>query len=539
MDELRALRTQLAALTRSDIADPDERRSLESTINRRQAELGRLVPDFRRASTQVSTEQLINALGQDTAFVDYLTYQPLDLDDTDNEIPAEQLLAIVVSAADDASNNSTDITDRLHLIPLGPLEPIAQHITRYRRALGTNAPLTERDRDTAQALYAALWEPLVPFLRVDEDEPATVNTDANTDTPLSVYLAPDGVLNLLPFASLIDNEGRYLIERHPLLMLSSGRDLVIPPTSASTQPPVVLAAPLYEPDQIQAYPPSVDQVQHIAEDEVIDTVDTTTTLAALRDTASSDDSTTIARSSSGLHFNPLVGALHEGRTLGQQLEAHGLTPDYLELGDATEATLATIRSPRLLHLATHGFFLEDLPAPDPDAFGPGASRGLTVDFISGSNNSDVVFDRPSGPALGNPLERSGLALVDANLASASPADTPIDGLLSAQEVLGLELDGTELVVLSACDTGVGDIQAGEGVYGLRRAFQQAGAQAVMSTLWSISDLGTQRFMQRFYERFLGGTPPQQALRQTQLEFIEDPQQSHPFFWAPFTLVGAQ
>ncbi len=105
------------------------------------------------------------------------------------------------------------------------------------------------------------------------------------------------------------------------------------------------------------------------------------------------------------------------------------------------------------------------------------------------------------------------------------------------EVLNLQLEGTELVTLSACETGVGEISVGEGVYSLNRAFQEAGAKAVLSTLWSISDEGTNHFMQKFYHRFLNNQPSQQALQETQDELKDSKKWQDPFFWAPFVMMG--
>ena len=112
-----------------------------------------------------------------------------------------------------------------------------------------------------------------------------------------------------------------------------------------------------------------------------------------------------------------------------------------------------------------------------------------------------------------------------------------DVFLTAGKAVTLNLAGTDLVVLSACQTGVGDVRNGEGVYGLQRAFQEAGSKAVLSTLWSISDDATTAFMRSFYNRFLQGTHPQQALQETQEEFIKNEQWQHPYYWAPFVMVG--
>ena len=147
-------------------------------------------------------------------------------------------------------------------------------------------------------------------------------------------------------------------------------------------------------------------------------------------------------------------------------------------------------------------------------------------------------DNQPMPVVENPLTRSGLALTGANLGIAGKKQPDgTDGILTALEVLALNLEGTDLVTLSACETGVGDIQVGEGVYSLNRAFQEAGAKSVLSTLWSVADDQTKLFMQDFYTLVLNGDTPQQALQKTQLKFIHDKILQDPFFWAAFTVVG--
>ena len=119
-----------------------------------------------------------------------------------------------------------------------------------------------------------------------------------------------------------------------------------------------------------------------------------------------------------------------------------------------------------------------------------------------------------------------------------------DGVLTAYEATGLNLQGTELVVLSACNTGQGEVQNGEGVFGLRRALQEAGAQAVMMSLWEVPDKATEELMTLFYSKWLdgGGIEKHEALRQAQLEMREKTKQDHdgrdlPYFWGAFVLVG--
>jgi CHAT domain-containing protein len=131
------------------------------------------------------------------------------------------------------------------------------------------------------------------------------------------------------------------------------------------------------------------------------------------------------------------------------------------------------------------------------------------------------------------LLRSGLALAGFNPRKSGEED----GVLTALESAGLDLRGTQLVVLSACETGVGDVANGEGVYGLRRAFVLAGAESQLISLWKVDDIGTKEWMVKYYDKLLANAGRSDALRQTQLEFLKHPNYNHPYFWAAFILSG--
>ncbi len=112
-----------------------------------------------------------------------------------------------------------------------------------------------------------------------------------------------------------------------------------------------------------------------------------------------------------------------------------------------------------------------------------------------------------------------------------------DGVLTAQEAAGLDLRGTQLVVLSACETGIGNVANGEGVYGLRRAFVLAGAASQLTSLWQVSDAGTKDLMVQYYDRLLANEGRSAALRQTQLAFLHSTNYQHPYYWAAFVPSG--
>ncbi|MCI0564194.1 MAG: CHAT domain-containing protein, partial [Nitrososphaera sp.] len=186
-------------------------------------------------------------------------------------------------------------------------------------------------------------------------------------------------------------------------------------------------------------------------------------------------------------FDPLPGARTEGEYIANKLKAEPW------LGTkALEKRIKACCSPRIMHLATHGFFLKDQEFdPNKDARGLGAIL---------ENNTKLL----SVSRLENPLIRSGLALAGANWKSKGfipPAEAE-DGLLTAEDVIGLDLLATELVVLSACETGLGEVRTGEGVFGLRRAFVLAGAKTLVMSLWKVPDLATAILMERFYDNLL-------------------------------------
>ena len=210
-------------------------------------------------------------------------------------------------------------------------------------------------------------------------------------------------------------------------------------------------------------------------------------------------SVTFGPDMSGLYFAPLSGSAVEGRAI------KSLFPDATLLTGrhATKAALEQLAAPALLHIASHGFFLAD----EGDAAVPVLAA--------------------------NPLLRSGLALAGANLPGAAHGT----GILTALEAAGLNLWGTRLVTLSACDTGVGEVRNGEGVYGLRRAFMLAGAETLVMSLWPVSDGVARDTMVAYYARLRSGAGRGDALRQAKLAILKRPALRHPYYWAGFIQSG--
>ena len=188
------------------------------------------------------------------------------------------------------------------------------------------------------------------------------------------------------------------------------------------------------------------------------------------------------------------------------LAANGWEVHNYKKMEATEENIKKLESPKVLHIATHGFFMSDIDLHD--------------------NETDELS--------ANPLFRSGVLLAGAS-ADRMASSSQEDGVLTAYEAMNLSLDQTELVVLSACETGLGEVRNGEGVYGLQRSFIVAGANTVLMSLWQVDDVATQELMNAFYSIWVKGTDKHDAFRKAQLEIKQ--KYTVPFFWGAFVLIG--
>jgi tetratricopeptide (TPR) repeat protein/CHAT domain-containing protein len=320
---------------------------------------------------------------------------------------------------------------------------------------------------TLKPLYKDLWKPLQNSLGGLK----------------KVLISPDGLLNLIPFAALETPQGNPLLETFEIAYLTSGRELIDTAQKSEPQSDLLLVAnPLFgsndENPNVQAKPNQY-------------------------------------RDSIG-QFGPLPGTAREAVIIPQLIPASSKKALILTENQAMEGRVKNAKSPRILHLATHGFFLKDSE-------------------ISANQNFKELSQ--TGNFL-NPLIRSGLVLAGAN--RTSNISNEDDGILTALEISGMDLFGTELVVLSACQTGVGDIHVGEGVFGLRRSFMLAGAQNLVMSLWPVHDATTLRQMKTFYQN-LNNFSSAEALRQAQLQTIRDLKAEYgsapAWLWAPFILQG--
>ena len=195
---------------------------------------------------------------------------------------------------------------------------------------------------------------------------------------------------------------------------------------------------------------------------------------------------------------------------------------------ATAQKLKAVISPKILHIASHAFYLPTKSSSTKADSNPKKVVSIEVDQI-GLNTAEISDE--------SPLLRSGIALTGANFPNENPND---DGYMTALEMSQMDLRGTDLVVISACESGRGDVLAGEGVYGLKRAIAIAGARKSLLSLWKVDDRATAAFMKLFYTNIKSNMSPYTALQSTQEKFRNHPIPfwRDPYVWAAFQLSGS-
>ena len=463
LDQLNAATAELATLAldgpKKMSADEYQAKlsSLEQEKERLENEISRRSAEFRAQSHPVTLEAVRTAIPAGTALIEFAVYRPFD---PKAEINSESYGEPRYVAYILRKQGKVQWTD------LGAVQVIDADITRFRQAL--RDPARRDVRQLAQAVDARIMKPVRALLG-----------DAT-----QLLVSPDGALNLIPFAALVDERGSYLVERYSLTYLTSGRDLLrMQVARDSKSPAVVLADPAFgEPQVIAAR-------------------------------AGSNGTSKLQLDHSQVFFGPLPGVGAEVRALKELLPR----ANFFTRAHATKAALKYVQAPRILHIATHGFFLQNDPRAAERVTQTKDSRQL----------SKLVTN------LENPLLRSGLALAGANQ-SAGGGD---NGVLTAFEMAHLNLWGTKLVVLSACDTGIGEVKNGEGVYGMRRALVLAGTESQMVSLWPVSDRRTRDLMIGYYQLLLQNQGRGEALRQVQLKMLSSKAHSHPYYWASFIQTG--
>jgi CHAT domain-containing protein/Tfp pilus assembly protein PilF len=509
VEELVAARTRLANLTVRGLnhLDAEEYREYveQARAEKDQAEraLAAASAEFagERRRSRLGLSEVADAMPGGSALVAFVLYEhtrlPSAADEARYEEPVPSYAALVLRRGERSPV----------VVALGDAGPLESRVADWKKAAAQGAPDLRRTAEQADAQYReaggalaeALWTPLAPHLENVE----------------RVFIVPDGSINLVSFAALPVGESRYLIDDGPVVhYLSAERDLV-PVEGDVGEGLLAIGGPDYDDTSLFA------------------------SLAGSTGPAATPAMSGTRQSACGtfrdLKFAPLPAAEREVGEIvaiwdesrrSKSVEAPSLS---LSGRAASEAAFKTsVQNRRILHVATHGFFLGG------ECAAGASTRGFKI----------VTEEKPEPIAPNvrlSPLLLSGLALAGANNREASAEDEE-DGILTAEEVASLDLSGVEWAVLSACDTGVGEIQAGEGVSGLRRAVQVAGVRTLIMSLWPVDDEATRQWMGALYRgRLLDGLDSSAAVRGAGAAVLqarrEAGESDHPYYWAAFVAAG--
>lgn len=445
------------------------------------------------------------ALPPGTALVSFVRYDrpPLLTNAAKPVAPESSYIAFVTRSG----------SDTVATVPLGDAASLDRLIATWRAEAGGRS-LARLGAARAETAYRAAaltlrertWDIVAPHV----------------SGATRVFIVPDGALNLVSFAALPAGATEYMVESGPTFhYLSAERDILAEPPSRQSGGLLAFGGAAFDDATIFAG----SQKGAVP----VGTAAQSTTAGALRATSG-------CGAFQSLRFGQLPGTRAEASEVaalwnaapGSGAESAG--SEFLSGRGASErAFKERSRGRRVLHLATHGFFLG----------GPCDRTGASTRAVGGIVTQGST-ELPAA-AVENPLLLSGLALAGANqrLKAGTGSD---DGIVTAEEIAAMNLSGTEWAVLSACDTGLGEVRNGEGVLGLRRAFHVAGVRTVIMSLWSVEDRSTQQWMRGLYKaRLEGNADTADSVRTASVDVLADRRgrglSTHPFYWAAFVAAG--
>jgi len=468
--------------------NPEELEEIATAVERELVSESQEFNDYK-SMQNVDWREIQKALGKNEAAIEFITFDLYDKGWTDSTLycalivrpdrPQPELIPIFEEKQLEGYLSKSKITGDANLIK-----------NLYGEKRGTGVLNTFSSVSYADSLYSLIWKPIDSLLHDIE----------------TLFYSPSGLLHTISFAAIPYNDSLLLSDRHKLVYLSSTANLLNPKTK--------------EIDFNSANVALYGGLQYdITGDEML-------AKAKQYDESEEDDIYAYNRnyslydSSRGGSWIWLQGTLEESENINQLLNAHNVSTTLYRGKAGVEESFKSFAgsdSPEIIHLATHGFFFPDPEKEKPEDFA----------FLS--------EETPVFQASDNPLIRSGIILAGANLAWSGediPADVE-DGILTAYEVSGMDLFNTQLVVLSACETGLGDIKGSEGVYGLQRSFKMAGVDWLIMSLWQVPDKETSEFMILFYTKLLEKNNIREAFTMTQKEMRE---KYDPYYWAAFVLI---
>ncbi|NUQ26635.1 MAG: CHAT domain-containing protein [Saprospiraceae bacterium] len=481
-NQLKSCHRRLAREYAKPIAERKDVEAMETQANDVEKDLAGTVAGYREAIRQVNWQEVQQQLRPGEVAIEYVHYQYYNPNPTDSVMYAALLLR-----PGDSQPVFVPLFEEKQLLSLLSKDEATSSSTFFAQAYSRG--ITPAKQENYQGLYELVWQSLDTLL-----------TGVKT-----VYYSPSGAIHRLNLSAIAVDKKSTLTDRYQLVRLGSTRSLVVADTISSyaDNSAALFGGIVYEADTT-----TVER----------DSTDLPVNLAGSLSFANAERGV----DQRGESWGALSGAKDEVTRIDKLLKSRHIKSHLWSDREATEEVFKNLGktepSPRIVHLATHGFFF-----PDPQA--EIHSHGLGI--------QDPVFKLSE-----HPMIRSGLVLAGGNYAwktSKSPHPDGEDGILTAYEISQMNLSNTELVVLSACETGLGDIEGNEGVYGLQRAFKIAGAKYLIMSLWQVPDRETSVFMTRFYEHWLEERRPiPEAFQQTQQEMRR--RFPNPYQWAGFILM---
>lgn len=463
---------------------------LQVEKNRLEEELTRLSPDFalQRNIQWAGSRTIAQTLPEDTVLVEFARVGFFNFKTRARDQDGHPLhyLVFILSAGEEG---------RVELIDLGEAADIDRTIELFKKEIKKG----EDGTIPAQRLFNQVF--------------AEVKT--RLGEVRNVFISPDGNLNLVPFEVFQDPDGRFLIEDYTFNYLAAGRDYMgFDREYRLAGPPVLVGDPTFD--------LSPEKLREVTKALVLEPADHVPPGRRSRDLQ-----------------GPFAGIPQTGKEIVaiRNILNNPGTQSYTGPAALEDVVLAA-EAPGMLHLATRGFFLSDQDDGEWAGSEP-SHRALMIGLDEGGTRPGTGW---TGKGIENPWCRSGLALTGANNVFKTTDLTQSQGILTAEKILRMKLEGTDMVVLSTCDTGLGDSQAGEGVYGLRRAFVRAGTRGLIMSMWPIPEKENLELLVTFYQNLIQKRiPRRQALQKAILEEMKVVKERYghtpPLFWGAYLHLG--
>ncbi|TMI65242.1 MAG: CHAT domain-containing protein [Bacteroidetes bacterium] len=448
---------------------------IEEQTENLEKELTRRSTEFRQQqqNLQIKIEDVQKKLEKDGAAIEFVDFRLYTKGWTDSTIYAAYILR---------KNDSVP-----SFVPLCEEKQFNKYFTNSRSSSGIKSlyrsePIDETSTEVflGDSLYALIWKPLLPYL--------------NGITKISY--SPSGLLNRVAFQALPTPDGQLLIDKYEMNQYISTRQLAVEEEKTKTRSQFITLF-----GDCAFTMDSISIVKNIPPKSGVSNI----------------YSSGISRDENKGSWRQLEGTATEINQIKNLFAKNKIDTASFMQQKATEEQFKNLsgNSPTILHLATHGFFL-----PDPE-------QKRKEGFEVLNTNTFKLSD--------DPMMRSGIVLSGANRvwSGQAPIEGREDGIVTAYEISQLDLHNTELVVLSACETALGDIKGTEGVFGLQRAFKLAGVKSLLLSLWKVPDKETAELMTTFYQYYLAGNSLREALHKAQMDMKK---KYRPYYWAAFVLI---